>query len=963
MTETWRRRQRPVWAWLVGGAVLAALGLSLWALFERAGRGAPAASSPTAPAAPTQRSDRDGAVTTLVAPAAERSRGSRAIGGTVLLPDGQPVAGATVTLLRATTAWPEWRTERVDEAITGPSGTFEFRVAPRQALLVEFQHPSFAGGLIEVPQLALPLRLQLQPGFELFGVVTTPAGAPVSNARVAIEAVIGDDRRVLAVTTSANGAYRFTRLHAGPVRLIARHDNWQPAALPVVVGDQVRRDLTFERPGLPPMRGRVTSLATQAPIAGATIEVLPANARPGLSDPAAAASTADGTFLIAGLPRGTARVLVRHAEYGVVSRTIAVGGVAAELSFELPPRATVTGRLVAEDDPEARFDGEVLQIRDPSGELSYATVAEDGSFRCSTALSPGWAGVRLVGSALAFVGTRNAATAIRVDEAGANDFELLVEPARTVRGRVLDRTGAPLAGATITRTRLLADSTQSIGSALWDLDITQLTSQVAQLFRDDRDELLAVSAADGTFALAGPEPGPLVLRTDLAGHGRRLLRLMVPLDGNLPGLGDVVLDAGCRIEGRVLRGGRGLAGALVTADGGESQAVAVTIGDGTFRFADLVPGDYRLRARLPSAASGSREQRVVTTAPGRPATDVVLALETGRTVRGVVLGSDGQPVPSALVTVRGAVGQTTLTDTSGDFQLELPDRPVELQVSLADRSRLLVVPVPTGQQNVDVQLDTPRTCTVVAQLAGLPGKQRLAGVLVRCVALDGGDGDARAHWLELGNGQLRWSFCPVGRVRLEFWCDGFAPLAVEREFAANETYDLGEVLLETGARLHGVVVDDDGEPVAGAQVWLGEEADVDLFEPAVRTAADGSFRIGGVTSRSARLAVRATGYAPRVQDLVLPRDVLAAAPLRLVLERGATIEVQLPRRPGLEGSYVQLRAGGRVVANSVSDEGGRAWFANRSAGSYTVVLPGSDLPVTAVEVEPGAAVVRVRIAD
>jgi protocatechuate 3,4-dioxygenase beta subunit len=959
MTPTAGGRRRPAWAWLVGVAVLVALAGALWALFQPA-RGsrrtaAPAATAPAgrAPAAP----DAAGIL------AAQRT--GRAVGGIVLLPDGLPAAGATVTLHRAVTAWPEWRTERIDQAITGPSGTFEFRLRHRHGLLVEFSHPAFAGGLEQVPSVDLPLRLLLQPGFELFGVVTNPAGAPVPNARVAIESVLSGDRRAQVAVTSANGGFRFTNLRAGPVRLIARHENWQPATVPVVVvGDQVRRDLTFDRPSMAPLRGRVTSLVSQAPIEGATIELLPANVRPGLADAIAARSAADGTFLLAGLPRGNVRLLVRHPDHGAFTRTLAIGAAATELAVELPPRSQVTGRLVREDERAQLRGGELLQIRDLSGQLEHAVVGADGAFRFPATLSPGRASVRLLDSRLAFHPTFQDVVDVRIEESGQTELELVVLRGRAVQGRIVDESGRPVAGARLSRTRILAESARFIGSAVVDLDLGTLGSQVAQLFRDDRDEVLAITGADGRFVVSGREPGSLLTRIDHDGHGTRWLSLAVPSGVEPHDVGDVALQRGCRIQGRVVRGGRALAGAAVTAVGAESQAMVVTRGDGSFVFEDVVPGRYRLRARLPSLPSGSRELTVETSA-ARPALDVVLLLEAGRTVRGVVSGSDGQPVPNALVTVRGAVGQTTLTDSGGDFLLELPDRAVELQVSLIDRSRPRLVSVPVGAQQLAVQLDTPSVCTLTAQLAGLPGKQRLAGALVRVTALDGDDAgvDTRARWLELQNGELRWPLCPVGRMRVEFWSDGFAPFVTEREFAANETHDLGEVLLEPGARLQGVVQDEAGEPIANATVWLGEEADADLFLPAVRTAADGGFRIGGVTTRSSRLVARATGFAPRVVDLVLPQDVLAPTPLVVTLERGATIEVQLPRRGEFAADFVQLRHRGRVVASADFDDSGRAWFANRSAGTYAILVPGSDLPPKDVVVAPGAGVVRVRWTD
>ncbi|MBL8730390.1 MAG: carboxypeptidase regulatory-like domain-containing protein [Planctomycetes bacterium] len=955
MTQTWTRSRRPAWAWLVGLVVLAALTVAVWSLVTQTRRHA---------VAPPDAGAEAGAP--VVPPAAEVHRldtrwAAQAVGGTVLLPGGGPAAGATVTIQRAITAWPEWRAERIDQAITGPSGTFEFRVRQRPGLLLEFSHPSYAGGLEQVPLAEAPVRLQLQEGFELFGVVTNLAGALMPNARVAIESVLSDDRRSQTTTTAANGAYRFSNLRAGPVRLIAHHEAWYPATVPVVViGDQVRRDLTFERPGLAPLRGRVTSAVSQLPIAGATVELLPVNTRPGLADPIVAESAEDGTFLLSGLPRGNMRIFVRHPEYGAFTRTLAVGPVSSDVAIELPPRSQLSGQLFIEDESRAFLGGQLLQFRDSAGQLEHCLADADGRFRCETSLSPGWANVRLLGSPFVFLRSIEDEWSVRVEDAGHTEVELAIVQARAARGRVVDENGEPLAGTVVSRTRLLAESARMIGNAFVGLDITSVGSQVAQLFRDERDEVVAIADAEGRFEVRGRKPGPLLVRFDLPGRGSRWLSLIVPVDATPAELPPVVLPRGCGITGRVLRGGRGLAGAAVTAVGTDSQAMTVTRGDGTFAFDDMLPGDYRLRARLPSLPSGSREVMVRTTADG-PAGNVMLVLDTGRTVRGVVSGSDGQPVPSALITVRGAIGQTTLSDSSGDFLLELPEREVELQISLADRSRQQLISVPAGMQTLTVHLDTPSTCTLSGQIAGLPGKQRLAGALLRCVTLDGDGADARARWVELQNGHLQWSLCPVGRVRIEVWSDGFAPFVLEREFVAGETYDLGEVLLEPGARLAGVVRDENGEPVANAAIWLGEESDADLFEPAVRTAADGGFRIGGVTTRSSRLVVRATGYAPGTVDLVLPQDVLSATPLVVTLERGATIEVQLSRRSSFDGGFVQLRQRGRVVASTDFDEAGRAWFANRSAGRYAIALPGSELPALDVVVAPGVPLVRVRV--
>jgi hypothetical protein len=153
----------------------------------------------------------------------------------------------------------------------------------------------------------------------------------------------------------------------------------------------------------------------------------------------------------------------------------------------------------------------------------------------------------------------------------------------------------------------------------------------------------------------------------------------------------------------------------------------------------------------------------------------------------------------------------------------------------------------------------------------------------------------------------------------------------------------------------------DGAPVANAMVWLGDETDIGFFEPAVRSAADGSFRLSGVTGRSSRVAVSAPGFAPQTRDLLLPQDVLSANPVAIVLERGAVIEVQLTRPEDAASGRVELRQGDRLVAVMAADETGRARFHDRAAGAYTVALLGGKDSAKPVVVPPRATVVNTQL--
>lgn len=962
MSSVWWRRHRRS-AWLLGLLVLAGVGVALAELFRRpaAPALAPAASAPE-PVPPRGPSDRGAGAVAPVPPNAQARL--RRVAGIVRLPDGQPAVGATVVAHRAITSWPEWRRERIDQAITGDDGSFEFRVDPDVELLVGFEHPQWAGGLEDVPLLRNRLVLQLQPGFPLSGIVTNAAGTPLASVRVAAESVLADQRRATWVDTAPNGRFEFTNLPAGPVRLVARHPLWQPAVQPaVVVGATQRVEMAFDRPALPPLRGRVVSAVGQAPISGATVELLPPNGKLGLVDPSATTTASDGSFELRGLARGTVQVLVRHQDHGAVMPTLAVGLSSASPTFELPPRSAVSGQLTLGGQVQPDWAGLRIFVRDLSGELAVATIDDEGRFEFARRLSPGSATLTLAGGTLAFQRSLAVDTSVRIEESARTVLDLPLVAATRLRGRVVDEQGRGLTGVTVQQTKLLAESARWIGDAATAFDVGAFGSQVAQLVSYDRDVLLAVSGDDGTFEFRGSKPGPLLARFDLPGRGSRWLRVTVPAaddTGVAADFGDVAMPPACRIVGRVERGGGPLAGAAVTVVGKESQAMVVTRGDGTFVVDDLQPGNYRVRARLPSmpTANAETDARV---AVGQPSPPVPIVLPAGRTVRGVVNGTDGQPVPGALVTVSGAGGQPTVTDPSGRFVLELPNnRSVVLQASLGDRARSRV-PVRLGQQDVEIRLATSPSCTLVAQVYGLPGRRRPPGALLRLSVLEGGlETAVRTRWVEMQGGELRWPFCPVGRVRVQICCEGFAPWSTERDLVANEEQSLGEVLLEPGCKLVGRVIDPSGAPVGNASVLLGDEADLDLFEPTVRTAADGSFRIGGVTTRSTSLVVRAAGLAPRTIDLQLPYDVLSGQPLVVQLEPGSTIEVEVAGR-SREGGLVQLRRQGRVLATAELDAEGRAEFGNRSAGLYTVQLYGSDDVQRAVRLTGTGQRARVRL--
>ncbi|MEC8253609.1 MAG: carboxypeptidase-like regulatory domain-containing protein [Planctomycetota bacterium] len=966
------RRRYGIVAWAAGALVLVALAVTLTLGGRSVGYAPqPRASRPAAtPLAPMPE--------LMQAPAQPSAQ--EMIRGVVRLPSGDAAPGATVTLHRLLTGWPEWRKTRVDTAITDEQGRFQFGVSRRYGHLVEFASARFAGGLRQVAAFEQLLELQLRPGYSIVGNVLNDVGAPVPNARVSIEPAVRDNRRPRSVYTAADGSYRFDGVAAGPARMVARHESWQPVTAPaILIGDRRDAEFRFERPTMAPLRGVVVSAGTGEPVEGATIELVPIDQSLGLVDAAATSSASDGSFVIEGLPRGSMQLWVRHPSFGAVSRTQAIGAAAAEISVELPNRTEVRG-VVRVRTERAFRGGEVLQLRDSAGELLYATVSGGGAFAFAGAASPGVAEITCVVGGLSFRTMNGASVSVRLGEVDVNSLTVDVQAAPIIRGRFLDEAGSPVAGVALVSTQQLDENVQLLGDAAKSFDLLRAGNRLVHM--TDRDRLSAVSGDGGVFTFFGAKPGRQLLRLRAGDVGAQVYRIQMPGFGATRDLGDVVLRPACGLAGRVSRGGLPFVGASVTAtpvesawtpldrqgeassgtraDAARSAGAQTVSGErGEFSFSGLEPGDYEVRARIPGrvARSGAR---VVTVVAGEPAGDIDIDLRAGRVLRGVVRNDAGQPLADALVSVRGRPGEVSRSRIDGSFAVELPRRRAELIVSLGDRSLERVVRVSRSQETLEVRLDAPPTCTIQGVVLGVPGGRRLQGVLMRATAIAAGEEDRSSvsRWVPTPDGELLRKRVASGRVRLEFWRDGYAPVVVERDLVANEVNQLGELTLERGARLRGVVVDEGGEPVSGAAVILGQESDLDLYEATARTGADGSFVLDGVTSRSSQLVVRHPAFAARMTELQLPKDVLASEPLRVSLARGGTIEVVVPVPEIPDNGLVFLRRDGRIVTSTVLDERGYAYFPNRSAGLYSVKLASGAVEERAVVVKPGVQVTR-----
>ncbi len=241
------------------------------------------------------------------------------------------------------------------------------------------------------------------------------------------------------------------------------------------------------------------------------------------------------------------------------------------------------------------------------------------------------------------------------------DVEVLLVPAAALRGRVVDERGAPLAGV-----RALVVGSDYDGPF-----------EDQRLWRDG-----TISGDDGTFALHGLRSDlALCLQLRAAGRGMRVLDLGALRLGELD-LGELALRRGGSVRGRVHdEHGHGIAQWEIVLVGDDDERFARvprpgeqgvrlvdsyvaerttrTADDGAFVFADVAPGNYRVRCQqLDSHVPEQRACRV----HGTDTSTIDVELVRGLAVRGVVRCSDGGELPTVMVSIDPEDGQRTEAD-------------------------------------------------------------------------------------------------------------------------------------------------------------------------------------------------------------------------------------------------------------------------------------------------------------
>jgi protocatechuate 3,4-dioxygenase beta subunit len=870
------------------------------------------------------------------------------------------------------------------------SGAFSLPVRrPWRGQVLRAAAPGYVEAASRVPA-AGPGRaeetvLLLEPAAVLSGTVVDDADRPIEGAEVRVVET-GDQgwRRAggsLYARTDRAGRFRIDGLAARSPHLahVARQ-GYSPAVEDVAPAPE-RPD---GRPALlaelrivlregRALRARAVDEAG-APVAGARAVLLPeelARRRwPGLPPGVLSAeSAADGRFELREVLPGRASLLLSAPGRAPVERQgveIPVDVLVTDLGeLVLEPEAFVEGRVV-EPGGSPVAEASVRASR-PSSEIfgewpssvetmgsERVTSGSDGSFRIG-AIRAGQV-VELKAEKEGYVD--GSASGVRAPT--EEPVDLVLRPAATVAGRVVDSRGRPVPEAEV-RT--------SFRARLPNMGF------FGRVMADER----------GAFVLSGVPPGLVALEAAAAGYQPSPPVTLELEPGERREGVEVVLELGAVVTGRVLSpDGFPLEGAQVAATWDDLQSFspgrpAVTGPDGRFTLDTLAPGRVVLEASREGYGRGRTELELEL-----GGASVEIELERGATVSGRLLEAEGAPAGNRTLQLlpggvafdsRARAKATTASDgtfifhgvAAGEYRLALTDgyRPVW---SAPDP-----IAVQAGLPREGIEVRLPRLAAISGRLLGLAPDQ-LSGVVVgaakfehmtfeehRGEVLD--DGTYRVPGLTPGRWEVTAANLELGR-RGQGW--------IEIEPGRSEaTLD---VELQGGHTVSGTVRRA-GEPIAGAEVSLsGGTATTDL---------EGHFRIEGV---------------PTGQQGVLVRDPASGAfvveQVEIEGDRELLLELEAHRIAGtvyaadgsgpIAGATVQVEreqedeARFSMPSQTVTGSGGGFLLPGVGAGRWRLVVEksgyaahvsavevlGGDVETAPVFLEPaGVLELRVRLAD
>ena len=502
------------------------------------------------------------------------------------------------------------------------------------------------GNTTGTPRKATPSP---SPASILEGVVVGPEGKPVRDALVVAE---GTSSTALpkATRTDADGRFRFPEIRGQEFMVGVDADEFAATVLERVDRRAPMR-VRLEKGGA--IEGTVRDGSGGGLAAGARIEARSTRAAMFTSTAApqfglrTAIADSRGNYKVTGLGPGGYRVTawLRGAGYAVQDDVVAGG----RADLVLLPRAALLGMVM--DDAGRPVEGATIEFQSafPSWQLRQPRLvsANDGTFIAHNIVPAQYTlVVRKPGRALTI-----AETTVNGNEETSVDIRMA--RGTTVTGRLVGEKGVPVAGLIM----------------IVEVEGTALGNSYRWSVPD------AETSASGIFVFDGAPAGASVLEIKAPGYGNKRVEVAGDARTRRVDLGDITLETGLAIRGRVRSGKLGVASAEVSAFqvglGSGGVPSTVTEADGAFTLGGLEPGTYRIWVDSDGYARSTMNAQA-----GAENVDVVV--EPAGAITGLVVDRGGATVTAYSAAASGpakdsdepVIRQDDSPDPDGRFLIE-----------------------------------------------------------------------------------------------------------------------------------------------------------------------------------------------------------------------------------------------------------------------------------------------------
>ena len=755
----------------------------------------------------------------------------------------------------------------------------------------------------------------------LGGRVVDKDGMPVANARLV--PVSNDDEIIgaanlesLAQLSANDGSFEF-RLSAR--RWVLRVESAAIGRILTEALDVGRTDHLIVLTSSSTVGGSLKSDLLGEPPSNVTVQLIPLSSE--VLGETETTTNDQGEFQFQNVLSGDFKLRVRSKQWVLMHGDALVSLLPAESKLDLElvvtPSTYLAGSTLNERTRLPIVDVNVnVRLRNDTVSLGASGKSDpEGRFRIDGLLP----GTYMVSPSSGSNLKPEISTEVTVPGEGVDGLELLLADSCAIRGVVLDKSDMPVAGANVdARTGWFSTRATADANGVFQLEGFKAGDRVTVI----ASTLTAISS-------------PVEFEATDSDSSDAKIILDTTIDGVIAG--QVIASGGDGVKAfvRCESEGKGLDPVYIM-----SIRSMATDGNGQFAFVVPTPSRFVISTSPFNAErniGSSDKKTIVELASGMSRTDLVLTVETGLTIEGIVQTQDRTPVPGAMIMTRqrqgdGLRGGTTSSKYDGSFQLiNLSVGVFELVVTHPLYATRLVPDVHSGSEKITVVLE--RKSSISGIVLDMETRAPVADFEIGLrYGVSGNIGNVSSFQSVSsinGTFEIRKIDQESLSTFLEVRAEGYRPEIVDVTALSGDA-DV-EVLLSSGdAKVNGTVTDSAGNPIANAVLRVDKYGG----PPDAVSDASGTFAIENVASGATQLIAEHAEFALLVLPLV-GNYATSAEPIRVVMKRPGTV-VGVVTKDGRPVEGIEVYAAVRTDI-SVTDENGAFVLADLPPGPSEVV--------------------------